>query len=85
MQIIRLDPYEYVHNPELFNHTKTGKIQTIRNTQDGFLSKAGATAMGLENAAPDATTMNKTIGNGTTQHWKSTYKTTVENSLTQPQ
>lgn len=74
-----------MHNPDLFNHTKTGKIQSmIRNTQEGFLSKAGATALGLDNAAPDAT-MSKTLGSGTTSHWKSTYKNAVETSLTQPQ
>lgn len=84
-----------MHNPDLFNHTKTGKIQSLRRTQDGTkdgfggsLSKAGATAMGIENAAPDATLsqtgMSRTQGNGTTQHWKSTYKNSVETSLAQP-
>jgi hypothetical protein len=83
-------PYDYTHNPELFNHTKTGKIQNMRKTQeggkgDGFggsLSKAGATAMGFDaSARASGEGMNKTMGSGTTQHWQSTYKTAIEASL----
>lgn len=50
-----IDPYEYAHNPELFNFTKTGKTQMMRKTAQeggstkdgGFLTKAGASAVGL--------------------------------------
>lgn len=42
-------PYEYAHNPELFNYTKTGKTQMLRKTQETF-AKAGASAVGLETA-----------------------------------
>lgn len=91
--ILIIDPYDYTHNPELFNHTKTGKIQNMRKTQDGAkgegfgsLSKAGATAIGLDTtaAAPAEANFNQTgpiHGNGTTSHWQSTYKGVIEASL----
>lgn len=52
--------------------------------EGGFLTKAGATAMGLDKSAPNA--FNQTTGNmsnGTTQHWKSSYKNTIEESTNQ--
>jgi hypothetical protein len=65
------------------------KTQEAEKKGDGFLSKAGASAMGLDNAAPaeggdfGQTGVSKN-GCGTTEHWKSTYKNTVESSLAQP-
>jgi hypothetical protein len=96
-------PYEYAHNPELFSHTKTGKTQQMRNTMhktgvsNGFLSKAGASAVGMDAAGPSATAVPENtqfaqtsgpfvgpLSNGPTTHWKSSYKGTIEESLTQP-
>lgn len=59
---------------------KTAQETASKEGGSGFgsLSKAGATAIGLD------TKPSYIKGNGTTQHWKSTYNQEVEHSLTQP-
>ena len=63
-------------------------MQESSASKTGFgaaLSKAGASAMGIESPnAAAGETQYKSLGVGTTQHWKSSYKGTIEASLTQP-
>lgn len=49
----------------------------------GSLSKAGASAIGVSQT-PKAAEMPQVKGNGTTQHWKSTYSNVIDESLQQP-
>jgi hypothetical protein len=45
--------YEYAHNPNLFNHTRVGRIENMRRTMqeggntDSALSQAGKSAVGF--------------------------------------
>jgi hypothetical protein len=90
-------PYEFAHQPDLFKFTKTGKVQELRRTAGetqggafGQLSKAGATALGIDtNVGPLspnqlAKTSQTPLTNGTTSHWKSNYTAAIEDNIDKP-
>jgi hypothetical protein len=65
---------------------------TMHKTGITTFGKAGATSLGLDTAGPSAenplftqTAGPFVQGNGTTTHWKSSYKGGIEESLNQPQ
>ncbi len=82
--------YEYAHNPDLFNHTRLGKLEQMKRTmQEGFsqgsLSKAGASAIGFNDETKSVTSASSQSQRpgATTQHWKSTYQGVVETTTSQ--
>lgn len=95
---LRIVNYEYSHNPDLFNHTRVGKIEAMRKTmQDGgngtsmgagnTLGKAGATTIGFNRSASSATSSvsSSDAGKaGMTSHWKTTYNGVAEGTLSKP-
>ena len=71
--------YEYGHNPDLFNHTRVGKIEQMRKTmqEGGSLSQAGKSAVEFNKTGMSgaASTTSKALA---TSHWKTMYQQTAE-------